>query len=82
MCRLKTWPLVILLLLLNAIVACSDGDEGQSDCSQANNAQLEVGDEAPDFRLQDHTGRYVRLSDMIDKSNVVIAFYPAAFTPV
>jgi cytochrome oxidase Cu insertion factor (SCO1/SenC/PrrC family) len=80
--KLKTWPLVILLLLVSGIVACSDGDESQSDCSQANNAQLEVGDEAPDFRLQDHTGRYVRLSDMKDKSNVVIAFYPAAFTPV
>ena len=80
--RARSWLLVILLLLLSAIVACSNGNESQSDCSQANNAQLEEGDEAPEFRLQDHTGRYIRLSDLAEKSNVVIAFYPAAFTPV
>jgi peroxiredoxin len=43
---------------------------------------LKVGDPAPDFRLPDHTGGYVRLSDYREKGNVVIAFYPAAFTPV
>jgi peroxiredoxin len=79
---MSAWFLVGLLLLLSSIVACSSGSESQCDCSQVNNALLEVGDEAPDFRLQDHTGRYMQLSDYRDKSNVVIAFYPAAFTPV
>jgi len=50
--------------------------------AQIKNAQLKVGDTAPDFRLPDHTGGYVRLSDFRGKQNVVIAFYPAAFTPV
>jgi hypothetical protein len=49
---------------------------------QVRNARLEVGDKAPDFRLPDHTGGYVRLSDFQGKSNVVIAFYPLAWTPV
>jgi len=53
-----------------------------SATSQIQNARLQVGDAAPDFRLPDHTGGYVRLSDFRGKQNVVIAFYPAAFTPV
>ena len=46
------------------------------------NARLKVGDVAPDFRLPDQTGGYVRLSDYRGERNVVIAFYPLAWTPV
>ena len=55
--------------------------EGE-ETPQIADTQLQVGDAAPDFRLPDHTGGYVRLSDYRGKSNVVIAFFPAAFTPV
>jgi peroxiredoxin len=52
--------------------------------------RLDVGDEAPDFELPatgDTAGKggprkAVRLSDYRGKKNVVLAFYPAAFTPV
>lgn len=52
--------------------------------------KVEVGDEAPDFELPatgDTAGkggprRTVKLSDYRGKKNVVLAFYPAAFTPV
>jgi len=52
--------------------------------------RLEVGDEAPEFELPatgDTAGKggprkRVRLSDYRGKKNVVLAFYPAAFTPV
>jgi peroxiredoxin len=52
--------------------------------------KLEVGEEAPDFELTatgDGAGKgekhkKVRLSDYRGKKNVVLAFYPAAFTPV
>jgi peroxiredoxin len=52
--------------------------------------RLEVGDEAPDFELPatgDTAGKggpakRIRLSDFRGKRNVVLAFYPAAFTPV
>ena len=52
--------------------------------------RIDVGDEAPDFDLPatgDGAGkggppRRVRLSDYRGKKNVVLAFYPAAFTPV
>jgi len=41
----------------------------------------EVGAEAPDFRLNDHTGKAVRLADLRGKSWVVLAFFPKAMTP-
>lgn len=41
---------------------------------------LKVGDMAPDFTLPSTTGQPVKLSDFKGKKNVVLAFYPAAFT--
>jgi peroxiredoxin len=54
------------------------------------NWKLQVGDEAPDFELP-ATGegagkggpkKKVKLSDYRGKKNVMIAFFPACFTPV
>jgi len=55
---------------------------GPAGMGEVRNARLQVGDKAPDFRLPDHTGGYVRLSDFQGKKNVVMAFYPLAWTPV
>lgn len=41
---------------------------------------LKVGDPAPEFTLPATTGGPVKLSDFKGKKNVVLAFYPAAFT--
>ena len=41
---------------------------------------LKVGDEAPDFTLPGTDGKPVKLSDFRGKKNVVLAFFPAAFT--
>ena len=43
-----------------------------------------AGHEAPDFELPSNMekGKKVKLSDFRGKSNVVIAFYPLAWTPV
>ncbi|MFJ8296680.1 peroxiredoxin [Streptomyces sp. NPDC094447] len=43
---------------------------------------IEVGAEAPDFALRDNHGRTVRLSDFRGERNVVLLFYPFAFTSV
>ncbi len=41
---------------------------------------LKVGDMAPEFTLPSTAGQPVKLSDFRGKKNVVLAFYPAAFT--
>ncbi|MFF4901518.1 peroxiredoxin [Streptomyces sp. NPDC001068] len=43
---------------------------------------IQVGDKAPDFALKDNHGRSVRLSDFRGEKNVVLLFYPFAFTGV
>ena len=43
---------------------------------------VEVGSEAPDFELKDQHGTPVRLSSFRGKKNVVIVFYPFAFSGV
>lgn len=86
----RTWSLLGIALVIGLIIGfavatvADSEDESESDGggAQINNVELKVGDIAPDFRLPDHKGGFVRLSDYRGKSNVVIAFYPAAFTPV
>ncbi len=41
-----------------------------------------VGQFGPDFTLKSHDGRTVRLSDYKGKKNVVLVFFPLAWTPV
>ena len=43
---------------------------------------VEIGDEAPDFELPDQHGSPVRLSSFRGAKNVVLVFYPLAFSPV
>ena len=43
---------------------------------------LTIGDVAPDFELDSHLGRKVRLGSFRGSKNVVIAFHPLAWTPV
>jgi peroxiredoxin (alkyl hydroperoxide reductase subunit C) len=43
---------------------------------------IEVGAEAPDFVLKDQNNQEVRLSDFRGQRNVLLVFYPLAFTGV
>jgi peroxiredoxin Q/BCP len=43
-------------------------------------AKIEVGQKAPDFALYDTKGNEVRLTDYQGKKNVVLFFFPKAFT--
>jgi peroxiredoxin Q/BCP len=49
-------------------------------CGLAAQAELKVGDAAPDFTLPATTGNQIRLSQYRGKQNVVLAFVVAAFT--
>jgi peroxiredoxin len=43
---------------------------------------IEIGDEAPDFELPDQHGTPVKLSSFRGAKNVVLVFYPLAFSGV
>jgi peroxiredoxin len=43
---------------------------------------VEIGDVAPDFELPDQHGTPVKLSSFRGQKNVVVVFYPLAFSPV
>ena len=43
--------------------------------------KLSIGQKTPDFTLPSHLGKNVTLSDLRG-SNVVLAFFPLAWTPV
>lgn len=43
---------------------------------------IQAGEKAPDFELKDNHGRAVQLSDFRGRKNVVLLFYPFAFTGV
>jgi peroxiredoxin (alkyl hydroperoxide reductase subunit C) len=43
---------------------------------------LDVGQLAPDFVLKSHNGESIRLSSFRGKRNLVLAFFPLAWTPV
>lgn len=43
---------------------------------------LAVGQRAPDFNLDSQLEVIIRLSDYRGKCNVVLAFFPLAWTPV
>ncbi len=43
---------------------------------------LKVGSIAPDICLKSHLDQTIRLSDFRGKKNVVLAFFPLAWTPI
>ena len=43
---------------------------------------LEVGSEAPDFTLKDQNNQQVTLSSFRGERNVLVVFYPFAFSPI
>ncbi len=43
---------------------------------------IQAGEEAPDFELKDQDGQARRLSDYREKKNVVLVFYPLAFSGI
>lgn len=45
-------------------------------------ASLEVGQVAPEFKLKGPGGQFVTLSEFRGKKNVLLVFYPLAFSPV
>ena len=54
----------------------------ESDQGGVRLSNIRVGDLAPDFELEGQNGKKVRLSQYRGKKNVLLAFFPFAFSPV
>lgn len=80
----KTIYILVVIALIVGLVVGYGGAAlfRPTGAGKVRNVRLEVGDKAPDFRLRDHTGRMIKLSDYLGKRNVVLAFLPGAFTPI
>lgn len=50
--------------------------------NKENKMALRVGQTAPDFKLDSHLDQEIRLSDYLGKKNIVLAFFPLAWTPI
>lgn len=69
-------PLCGALLFAVAASALS----GQTIQQSQQHSTLKVGDEAPNFTLPATNNTKVTLADYRGKKNVILAFFPAAFT--
>jgi peroxiredoxin len=49
---------------------------------QRSYAPLQVGSKAPDFWMKNQDQLRISLSDFAGKKNVILVFFPLAFTPV
>ena len=70
-------------IVLGVCLATAVGWPGQTQAAGPDAMKLQVGDAAPDFKLQYFDGKDlkdVNLSDYRGKKNVVLAFYIFAFT--
>jgi peroxiredoxin len=53
---------------------------GQTVQQSQAHTTIKIGDEAPNFTLQATDNQKVTLADYRGKKNVILAFFPAAFT--
>lgn len=73
--------LLVAVGLSFALGGCSTEGVGE-DSELPPQEGLEIGDIAPDFRMQSQDQVTVALKDYAGTKNVVLVFYPADFTPV
>jgi peroxiredoxin Q/BCP len=70
--------LVSLLTLAVFAAVCTCGQQLKQ--SRTQHSHLKPGDKAPEFSLPATMGGTFKLADVVGKKNVVVAFFPAAFT--
>ncbi len=63
------------------LIECAEGATYNACRTIFGLIMLKVGDKAPDFEIPDHDGNLVGLRDLTSRSDFVLYFYPADFTP-
>ena len=79
---MRSWMTVGLLAAVATATVMAQGQmQGQGAAAPAAvPTVVKVGDMAPDFNLQGTDGKWHKLSDYRGKTNVVVAWFPKAFT--
>ena len=82
---MNPWIFSTLLLAITLGVVSIDGPIGSwqtqlgprdgSDLSATDLDRIKIGTSAPDFTLNDHTGKPITLSSYRDKKAIVLVFY-------
>ena len=78
--RINTNVLVLLLIACSLLLGCSTLSN-REETNQAYNPPG-IGDKAPGFWMKNQEQLRVSLSDFARKKNVILVFFPLAFTPV
>lgn len=73
---------LVIGVALGTVYAVRTGPARIESTPTVGKVELKVGDVAPDFDLPSANGSPYTLSDYRGQQNVVLAFYPLAFTPV
>jgi peroxiredoxin len=66
---------IVVLLLLSAPVYSQFGPRDGTNLTPIDLQRIKVGDEAPDFTLENIDGRAISLSAFRAKKNVILVFY-------
>ena len=69
-----------LRIIFTTIAASIIGVVNVATRRSESSVNLRPGDVAPDFTLEGSDGRTYRLTDLIGRSAVVLAWFPKAFT--
>jgi len=70
------FKMLILLMFLSVYpVHAQLGPRHRVDFKPTDLARVKVGDRAPDFTLENMSGKAITLSDFRGKKNVVLVFY-------
>ena len=87
-CLKRSFSVVFCLILMGGVVSAQSGELNENIYNPGklkprdSTLKVKAGQPAPDFTLPAVSGKKISLSDYRGKSNVVISFVPAAFTPV